>query len=159
MHTNTPPPSTAGSREALDCRWWRIVRVYQCHKILGTPIKMGTPMGKWGPPTVWLPRVSCKATSIPVTSVPVYEVYKMEQSSSCLVSPNPEWKRQPGRTRTVYIHRYTTYIAIRYTLLSSRWPLMIMAKYYRPGLIHDVKEYISCLVNKVYIATAVAVLW
>ena len=170
MHTNTPPPSTAGSREALDCRWWRIVRVYRCHKILGTPIKMGTPgphfpgemgtpMGKWGTPTVWLPWVSCKATSRPVSSVPVYEVYKMEQSRSCLVSPNPEWKRQSGRTRTVYIHRYTTYIAIRYTLLSSRWPLMITAKYYRPGLTHDVKEYISCLVNKVYIATAVAVLW
>ena len=32
------------------------------------------------PPTVWLPRVSRKATSRPVSSVLVYEVYKMEQS-------------------------------------------------------------------------------
>ena len=27
---------------------------------------------------------------------------------------------------------------------------MITAKYYWPGLTHDVKEYVSCLVNKVY---------
>ena len=80
-----------------------------CHKIFGTPMKMGTQMGKWGPPTVWVPRVSRNATSRPVSSVPVYEVYKWNnqvvicQSESRMENDN---QAKQGRFRFNDIHHY-----------------------------------------------------
>ena len=69
--------------------------------------EMGTPMGKWGPPTVRLPRVSRKATSRPVSSVPVYEVWNNPvaicQSESRIENDN---QAEQGRFTFNDIHRY-----------------------------------------------------
>ena len=117
------------------------------------PGEMGTPTGKWGP-------LLSDFRECPVK--PHLDLSHRYLSMKCIKWNNPEAvlsvQIQNGNDNQAEQERFI-YIAIRYTLLSSRWPLMITAKYYRPGLTHDVKEYISCLVNKVYIATAVAVLW
>ena len=94
--------------------------------------------GKWGPQ--WengdpLPSDFRKATSRPVSSVPVYEVYKMEQSSSYLSVRLQNGKRQSSRTRTVYIQRYTS--------LSSRRPL--------PRRVHKVRKASSSKESQVFL--------
>ena len=113
--------------EAILC--WQCIEALsgwkRCHKILGTPIKigtlgphfpgeMGTPMGKWGPPTIWLPRVSRK---------PHLDLSHRYLSTKCIKWNNPvavcQSKsrmemtiRQNKNTSPYNIHRYTIYIAI-----------------------------------------------
>ena len=125
MHTNTPPPSTAGSREALDCRWWRIVRVYPCHKILGTSIKWGPRVpvfpGKWVPQWENGDPLLSDFRECPVK--PHLYLSHRYLSTKCIKWNNPvavcQSKsrmemtiRQNKNTSPYNIHRYTIYIAI-----------------------------------------------
>ena len=94
-------------------------KFFRCHKILGTPMKMGTrgphfpgrmgtPLGKWGPLLSNFRECPVKPHLDLSHRYLSTKVNKMEQPSSCLSVQIQNGKRRSVRTRTVHLQRHTS---------------------------------------------------